>query len=97
MVNRFRAAPPAISFGFGRTELTAGPGETVTVWLGTLYNLDEYSFVLQAGAEAKAEALSGFEYTISFGMRGSYTITLEVISNDKKISLKSNEITLTIE
>ena len=97
MVNPLREAPPAISFGFGRTELTAEPGETVTVWLGTIYNLNEYSFVLQAGTEAKVEPISGFEYNVSFGEKGSYTIVLEVISKDKQISLKSNEITLNVE
>jgi hypothetical protein len=94
MIEQLKNAPPFIDFGFGRTHLQAAVGEPITVWLNTLYNKEQYNFnLLTRGTVTK---ISNYEYEIIYNQPGSYEVKLSVSTSNKKISLESNVLTITV-
>ena len=94
MLHELKNIIPSIDFGFGTATKVAQVGETFTVWLSTLYNQDAYSFFLQC--EGSVTNISDYEYEVSYDAEGEYNIQLTVVSGDKKTSLESNVLTVTI-
>jgi hypothetical protein len=95
MIKKLKSIQPAIDFGNGNTTMQISTGETVTVWLSTLYNQEAYSFNLQADG-LQAIRISDYEYRVTPALPGSYTLQMAIISIDKTISLTSNTLTLTV-
>lgn len=105
MIINARYKKPSISFGLGVTSLEVNVGQTVKVWLDTLFNVNEYSFELMG---VEAVEVSPYEWEISDLVKGnSYTITMNVSTKkgkpdaetkviDKSKILKSNPLTLTV-
>ncbi|WP_294822640.1 hypothetical protein [uncultured Flavobacterium sp.] len=101
MIAQIKKAAPQIGFDFGLTEKTAAPGQTVIVWLDTLYNRDVYGFSLAAMGADSVNTVSGYRYELVFSTPGSYPVTLAVTPKDKGngngTSLASNTIIVKIE
>jgi hypothetical protein len=95
MIHQFKYQTPFISFGFGVTQKKVAAGSPVTIWLVTLYNESEYTFNLTGGGGA-IDAVSNYEYSLSNLSRGTYTFSLRVTTKDKRTSLESKVLTLTI-
>lgn len=94
MIKQLQNTAPFIDFGFGNTQTVVNTGVPVTVWLSNLYNPDAYVYILSAPGSVKT--ISDYEYEVSFYDVGTYEIKLNVISKNKKISLQSNAITVTV-
>jgi hypothetical protein len=94
MIEQLKNAPPFIDFGFGRTVSQISVGDPVTVWLNTLYNTELYNFnLLTRGTVTR---ISNYEYEIIYNQPGSYEVKLSVSTSNKKISLESNVLTITV-
>lgn len=87
---------PRISFGFGLTEKTITLGESVTVWLDTVYNPGTVSIEMDITTKTK---VSDYQYTVTPDAVGLLEITLEVsfLDSSKGDSVTSNSIFLTVE
>lgn len=95
MITPLSNAKPFIDFGFGTIEKQAAQGETVTVWLSTIYNRNAYNFTLTAPG-GTITIVSEYEYQITYPLAGNYQISLSAATKDKTISLASNILTLTV-
>jgi hypothetical protein len=94
MIHDLKNAAPSITFGFGALAKEVAAGEPATVWLSTLYNQDAYVFSLQC--EGAVQAVSNYEYEVTFSTAGTYSIQLLVSTKTKGASLQSNILTLTV-
>lgn len=94
MIEELKNIRPFISFGSGVTQREVQAGETVTVWLGTLYNQNIYSFTLVAGGTV--HKVSNYEYRVTYTTPGTHTIYLVVNTKVKGSDLQSNTITLNV-
>ena len=95
MIQELRNTKPFIDFGLGITATTVKTGETVTVWLSTLYNADVYETALNPPGGTSTR-ISDYEHEVTYPSPGVYAITLTVSSTARKISLQSNTLTLTV-
>lgn len=95
MIKELKNIPPAIDFGNGNTIMSIDAGETVTVWLCTLYNRQAYNFNLHADGQ-EAVRISDYEYRVTPALPGNYKLQMAILSIDKTISLVSNQLTLTV-
>lgn len=94
MIHENRTLIPEIDFGLGHKEKTVETGEVITVWLSTIYNQSVYSITLLCAGGVKR--VSDFEYEVTFDAPGTYYISMEVNTHDKKINLKSNSLKLNV-
>lgn len=95
MITQLRAVTPTIFFGLGFTERTISLGETVTVWIATIYNTEEYKVTIDGASMMK---ITDFEYQFTPGAIGTYEISLFMEAENFGIETEpSNTITLTVE
>lgn len=94
MIEELKNIKPFISFGNGITQKEVQAGETVTVWLGTLYNQNIYSFTLVSGGTV--QKVSNYEYRITITAPGTHSIYMVVNTKVKGSDLQSNTITLNV-
>ena len=80
---------PTISFGLGATEITINSGETVPLWISTLYN-SEYSASVSKPSEVTAIKVSSQQFELISTTLGTYQIQVVYA----KQNLKSNVLTL---
>jgi len=95
MIHELKNITPFISFDFGITQAQAAVGQPVTVWLGTLYNQEAYTFVLSAPG-AVVTKISNYEYAVAYAAADSYQVSMAVVNTAKTTSLASNILNLTI-
>lgn len=86
---------PQIDFGFGVTQKSVQIENAVTIWLGTLYNEEAYTFQLSVSSGTYTK-MSDYEYQLYYTQRGIYTISLAVTQKATGIRLMSNTLTLTV-
>lgn len=94
MIEQLKTIKPFISFGNGVTQKEIQSGQTVTVWLGTLYNQNIYSSTLVTGGTV--QKVSNYEYRVTFTAPGTHSIYLVVTTKVKGSDLQSNTITLNV-
>ncbi len=96
MITDVKRMPPFIHFGFHEVERTIEAGQSIDVWLHTIYNLETYAIAIVSGLPKVKK--SNYQYTITPAVAGTYTVYFTVQSKDpaKSIDLQSNSITLTV-
>lgn len=95
MIQSLQNIPPIIDLGFGIQQTQIATNQQATVWLGTLYNQKEYVFTLTAPG-AVITKISNYQYRIAYMQPGSYTVNLTVNALNKKLSLASNTLNITV-
>ncbi|AXG73946.1 hypothetical protein DVK85_06685 [Flavobacterium arcticum] len=95
MITPLSNIKPFINFGFGTTSKQAATGETVTIWLDTIYNQKAYTFNTNA-QDATITKISNYEYHLTYTQPGNYQVSLTANTIDKTTSLESNILTLTV-
>lgn len=94
MIQQIHTLTPEIDFGFGHMVKKVAAGIPVTVWLGTLYNLEAYNFELSA--PGIITVVSPYEYTVTHNIPGVYSPVLTVTHIPTGLRLVSNTLNLTI-
>lgn len=96
MIARIQHKKPRISFGLGRTQITAKTGEVLKVYQHAIY-LDSLYVVNLDLDEIATEKVNNYEFNITPTTTGTYELRVNVSSTDKKISVDSNKIILIVE
>lgn len=96
MIQEIKRITPFIHFGFNRTEVTVQGGESIQLWLQTLYNLEFYFMNLTA-AVPKVKR-SNYQWTLTPVVAGTYEIYMTVATKNpgKTVEVESNTIILTV-
>lgn len=96
MIIELRNKQPFIHFGFFEVSKTIPVGQSIDVWLQTLYLEKAYEF--EISASTPSEQMSAYQYRFS-PPAGTYKIKLFVYLIDKANpkTLESNTIILTVE
>lgn len=97
MITELRSITPLIDFGFGIMARNAAIGETVTVWMNTIYNRDYSSNISYDTTKASMIKISDYEYQLTYNEAGNHDISIDVTGKDKSLKLSSNTITLTVQ
>lgn len=95
-VLRAKNRKPLISFGLGKTTLTATLGSEIIVWQSTIYNDTFYDGNI-SGEEITFENISLNQYKITCDTIGEFNVQVQIDSVSKRIKLLSNIIKLKVE
>lgn len=88
MIQNLKTAKPNIDFGFGTLNKETIVGNSVTVWLQTLYNQEAYNF--QLNCSGTVTRISNYQYEVNFSTPGSYAVQMAITPKTKAASLLSN-------
>lgn len=96
MIVNLKSIIPFISFDFAYTEKTIQAGDTLNVWLTSVFNEDDYSFKLTTSG-ATSVKIDNYQYSILYETPGSFSIEMEVSNTAKTKILTSNKLNVTVE
>lgn len=91
---RIKNKPAKINFDFGEIEKTITLGQSVNIWLNSLYNSDYSITLLNFIPNVK---VSKNQFLITPTSIGEYKIVILVQTKGRTTEIKSNEIKLTVE
>lgn len=95
LIDEVKNKVPRLHFGFNQREITAGVGETITIYQDTIYNENEYSKPLvDCLGTVTQNDLNLIK--VSFPTTGAKTLSIIQSNNDKTITLNSNVLNITI-
>lgn len=95
MIQEIKNTEPFINFEFLLTHKQIPVGIPVTVWLTSLFNLNDYDVAIVRNGATMIK-VSDYEYIITYAAAGSYEVYINILSKDKKTALKSNTLTITV-